>query len=125
MDRTIRALANAHCNTGENPYWKPADGSVWWTDIPNGKVYRYDAKHDAAAGDFVAVYDEPTPVGGFTLQTDGTWLLFRAADLATLTPDGRVTILMPYSDDGMTRFNDVQADPEGRVFAGTMGRTND
>ena len=32
-------------------------------------------------------------------------------------------MLREFADDGMERFNDVIADPEGRVFAGTIGRT--
>jgi D-xylonolactonase len=34
-------------------------------------------------------------------------------------------IVLPYTDDGMSRFNDVQADLEGRVFAGTIGKTKE
>jgi D-xylonolactonase len=62
-------------------------------------------------------------VGGFTFQENGDLLLFRINDLALLRPDGSVKLLAPFADDGMTRFNDVLADPEGRVFAGTIGRT--
>src|SRR5262249_46049555 len=35
---------------------------------------------------------------------------------------GRLAILRTFTDDGMDRFNDVIADPEGRVFAGTIGK---
>jgi D-xylonolactonase len=60
-------------------------------------------------------------VGGFTLQADGDLLLFRVADLALLHTDGRVEVLREFVDEGAVRFNDVIADPEGRVFAGTIG----
>ena len=120
MDRTITALVNEHCDTGENPFWLP-DDSVWWTDIPAGKIFRYDNR----AGTHTTVYDQRIAVGGFTRQADGNWLLFRERDIATMTPDGTVETVIDYTDDGMTRFNDVQADPQGRVFAGTIGKTKE
>lgn len=115
---TITPLVNEHCATGENPYWNPDDGCVYWTDIPNGKLFRYDP----ATGAHRTIYHD-APVGGFTLQADGNWLLFRVHDIALLTPDGQVTVLLPFQDETAKRFNDVIADPEGRVYAGTMGAT--
>lgn len=120
MDLTITALVNEHCHTGENPFWI-ADGTVWWTDIPAGKIYRYDVR----SGTHETVYDQRVQVGGFTRQADGNWLLFRESDFATLSPDGKVTVVKAYTDDGMSRFNDVQADLKGRVFAGTIGKTSE
>nr|CAA9210589.1 hypothetical protein AVDCRST_MAG63-1515 [uncultured Armatimonadetes bacterium] len=120
---TTTPLVNEHCATGENPYWRPDDGRVYWTDIPNGRIYRYDP----ATGAHETVYDDPgAQVGGFTLQADGDWLLFRETDIATMAADGRhVRTVLPFRDEGAKRFNDVIADPEGRVFAGTIGVTKE
>lgn len=114
----ITPLINEHCELGENPLWNPGDGCLYWTDITAGKVHRIRlaTKHHA-------VIYRGEPVGGFTFQADGGLLLFRVNDLALLRPDGRVEVLRPFLDDGMQRFNDVIADPEGRVFAGTIGKT--
>ncbi len=111
-------LANEHCDTGENPLWDPEEGCVYWTDIPNGKLFRYDLD----AGLHRQIYSGP-PVGGFTLHEGGGLLLFRVTDIAHLASDGSVRTLVEYTDPGMERFNDVIADPEGRVFAGTIGNT--
>jgi D-xylono/L-arabinono-1,4-lactonase len=117
-DARISLLANEHCQTGENPYWDPVTDCVYWTDIPNGKLFRYDR----ATGTHRTIYEGP-PVGGFTRQADGTLLLFRVDDIAVLDlADGSVRSLIPFADEGSVRFNDVIADPEGRVFAGTIGR---
>jgi D-xylonolactonase len=113
---TITPLVNEHCDTGENPYWTSSDHSVHWTDIPRGKLFRLDTR----TGVHETIY-QGEPVGGFTLQKDGAWLLFRVNDIARMTPDGTVTRLLPFVDDTAERFNDVIADPEGRVFAGTIG----
>lgn len=111
-------LANEHCDTGENPLWDPAEGCVYWTDIPNGRLFRYDLD----AGTHRQIYSGP-PVGGFTLHEGGGLLLFRVNDIALLPPGGSARTLVEYTDPGMERFNDVIADPEGRVFAGTIGKT--
>jgi D-xylonolactonase len=117
MDEPI-LLSNEHCQTGENPYWSPKERAVYWTDIPAGRIYRYDL--DTAT--HTCVY-RGAPVGGFTIQADGSLLLFRVNDIAVLLPDGRERVLLHFDDPDADRFNDVIADPEGRVFAGTMGKS--
>jgi D-xylonolactonase len=59
--------------------------------------------------------------GGFTLQEDGSLLLFQDGPIAVLGADGKVREVAANACPGNERFNDVIADPEGRVFAGTMG----
>ncbi|MES2465284.1 MAG: SMP-30/gluconolactonase/LRE family protein [Armatimonadota bacterium] len=113
---TITPLGNEHCDTGENPYWTSSDGCVYWTDIPRGKLFRYDTQ----TGTHETIY-QGEPVGGFTLQKDGSWLLFRVNDIVRMTPEGVVTSLLPFADETAQRFNDVIADAQGRVFAGTIG----
>lgn len=115
----ISTLINDHCELGENPLWNPEDGALFWTDIRGGTVHRFHL----ASGKHEVVY-RGVAVGGFTLQLDGALLLFRVNDIALLYPDGRVEVMREFSDEGAARFNDVIADPEGRVFAGTIGRTD-
>ncbi|MBA3480416.1 MAG: SMP-30/gluconolactonase/LRE family protein [Pirellulales bacterium] len=112
----IKITADTHCELGENPLWDPQRQCVYWTDITAGKIYC----HETPTGRHRVVY-EGELVGGFTLQDSGDLLLFRMNDLALLHPNGQTTALRKYSDEGMERFNDVIADPEGRVFAGTIG----
>ena len=62
-------------------------------------------------------------VGGFTLEADGMLLLFRVNDLARFNPaNGDCQPVRKFTDPGMQRFNDVMADPAGRVYAGTIGK---
>jgi D-xylono/L-arabinono-1,4-lactonase len=114
----IMLLINDHCELGENPLWRPEDGCLYWTDITGGKVHRFHL----ATREHRVIYSGET-VGGFTFQEDGDLLLFRVRDIALLRKDGRVEVARAFSDEGMERFNDVIADPEGRVFAGTIGTT--
>ena len=111
-------LFNAHCELGENPLWHAQDGCLYWTDIMGGKVHRLAL----ATGRHEVIYTDGL-VGGFTFQANGDLLLFRAGDIAALKPDGWVEVVQRFKDEGTERFNDVIADPEGRVLAGTIGTT--
>lgn len=113
-----KVLINERCELGENPLWNPDNGCLYWEDITGGRIHRYEL----ATGRHEVIYRGEC-VGGFTLQANGDLLLFRISDLALLHPDGQVQVLQTFADEGMRRFNDVIADPEGRVFAGTIGRT--
>lgn len=116
MNTEIEALANEHCETGENPFWIPETQQFLWEDIPNGRIFRLDVK----SGIHETIYDDVL-VGGFTVQTDDTLLLFRDHDIAVLQEDGSVKVLRDDIDPATGRFNDVMAVPSGRVLAGTMG----
>ena len=35
-------IANYACETGENPLWHPIERRLYWCDIPNGRLFRYD-----------------------------------------------------------------------------------
>ncbi|MEO6787563.1 MAG: SMP-30/gluconolactonase/LRE family protein [Chthoniobacteraceae bacterium] len=117
-DRTISTLINEHCELAENPLWRVEDGCLYWTDITAGKLHRMHIE----GGAHEIIY-HGVPVGGFTFQANGDLMLFRVKDIALLHPDGEVETVRAFEDEGTERFNDVIADPEGRVFAGTIGRT--
>lgn len=117
----VRIVADFACECGEGPLWHPSEKKLYWTDIPTGRLFRYDPATDEAE----QVY-EGRPVGGFTLQADGSLLLFRDQGNVVVWQPGdgggeiTRTIVEEIPDERGTRFNDVFADPEGRVYCGTM-----
>lgn len=113
----VEILADYACNTGEGPSWHPDEQAVYWTDIPAGKLFRYDVK----TGAHEQVY-EGRSVGGMTIQPDGSMLLFRDKGNVVQWKGGKelATLIEAVPELESTRFNDVIADPEGRVYAGTM-----
>ena len=109
-------IADYACHTGENPLWHPYEKRLYWLDIPAGRMFRYDP----ASGQHEQFYNGDV-VGGFTIQEDGALLLFMAKGAVKIWRDGELTtIIDEIPDERTTRFNDVIADPEGRVFCGTM-----
>jgi len=110
-------LVDYSCVTGECPLWHPQEQCVYWVDIPKGRLLRYypsSRKHEIAL-------EDPLMIGGFTIQQDGALLLFMEHGAIKQLKDGKLTtVFEDLPDERDSRFNDVIADPEGRVFCGTM-----
>ncbi len=109
-------IADFRCVTGESPIWHPDEQRLYWLDIPEGRMFRYHP----ASGHHEEVYQGDV-VGGLTIQSDGTLLLFMARGAVKIWRDGELTtVIDQIPDERESRFNDVIADPAGRVFCGTM-----
>jgi D-xylonolactonase len=108
-------VVNYECECGENPLWHPLEKRLYWVDIIKGRIFRFDplsGKHEMCY--------EDVPVGGFTIQKDGALLLFRTKGEVVLLHDGKITnVIKEIPEEREHRFNDVIADPNGRVFCGT------
>lgn len=108
--------SDQRCTVGEGPLWHSDDGRVYWTDNVEGAMYRYDPE----TGDTERFY-EGDVVGAFTIQADGSLLLFMEEGRVAHWDGGDVTdVIDGVSQEAGMRFNDVIADPRGRVFCGTM-----
>ena len=109
-------VADTKLVTGEGPLWHPKEEKLYWLDIPNGIILRYDPN----TGSHEQVYQGEV-IGGFTIQEDGALLLFMEKGAVKIWRDGELSaVIDEIPDERETRFNDVIADPEGRVFCGTM-----
>lgn len=111
-----RVAARVPSWIGEGALYHPDQEAVYWVDIPPGDLYRYDPATD----DHELLHTDP-PIGGFTFQADGSVLYFGGEGRVRIWDDGETESVREdiEGEEGM-RFNDVIADPEGRVFAGTM-----
>ncbi len=109
-------IADYQCVTGEGPLWQPDEQCVYWVDIPLGRMFRYDP----ATGKHEQFY-EGGVIGGYTLQADGSFLLFMDKGAIKILRNGKLmTVLDGIPGEEASRFNDVIADPRGGVFCGTM-----
>jgi D-xylonolactonase len=117
MQSEPELIVDEPCVVGEGPLWNPDDGRVYWVDIPAGRLYRYDP----ASGTHECCYEAGVMLGGFTLQEDGALLLFLERGAVQVWRDGQTdTLIDEIPDERDSRFNDVIADPAGRVLCGTM-----
>lgn len=113
-------LVDFHGHNAENPLWHPHHQYLYWTDIPTGRMFRYYPHTDT----YEQIYSGE-PVGGFTIQEDGSLLLFKTKGTVEIWNDGKITTVIPFIPEAIeTRFNDAIADPEGRVYSGIMATEN-
>ena len=114
---TLQALPVEPSLLGESPFWHPEEQALYWCDIPGRRLNRY---HPASAGhrhwDFETepCCCAPMLSGQLMLaMRDGLWRF----DPAT----GQRSRLAgtPYQTD-RDRFNDGKADPQGRLWVGTI-----
>jgi D-xylonolactonase len=109
-------IADYACEIGENPLWHPMERRLYWCDIPTGRLFRYDP----ATGTHEQCY-KGRPIGGFAIQADGSLLLFMdQGDIAIWREGTPIKGISQVASERSSRFNDVIADPCGRVFCGTM-----
>ena len=110
-----KILLNHPHHNAEVPTWHPQLQCLYWTDIPQGKMYRYHPQ-----GKPEQIY-AGEPVGGFTIQKDGSLLLFKTKGTIEHWQEGQIkTIMAEIPAERLTRFNDAIADPLGRVYSGTV-----
>lgn len=116
MKFEIERVADTECGVGEGPLWHTDEQVLYWRDLTQGDIYRYNPNTD----EHDILHSTPL-VGGFTIQEDGSLLLFMEDGRIQAWDHGRTeTILEDIPAERGGRFNDVIADPRGRVFAGTI-----
>ena len=101
---------------GEGPCWDPAEGALYWTDIPACRVHRL-----AADGTHTA-WDAGQPVGAIVLRAGGGLVLAAKDGFWTLDPATGELALLAHAEPDVqeNRMNDGACDKAGRFFAGTM-----
>ena len=113
----IEVLADYKCHLGEGPLWHPTENKLYWLDIHQGMVLAYNLSDNK----YRVVY-EGEPVGGMTLQDDGSLLFLMTAGKIGVWRKGKLNIVSQITDEYERgrRFNDAIADPVGRVFTGSF-----
>ncbi len=105
------------CDLGEGSLWDERGQVLYWVDIIQNKVFRFDPKNGSNLA-----FDVGENIGTVVLTANDKLLLALRSGFAWLDPEtGSVTwISNPESDKPHTRFNDGKCDPRGRFWAGTM-----
>jgi sugar lactone lactonase YvrE len=102
---------------GEGPVWDPRIGRVVWVDIPNATVFVTDPADGATVARRL-----PSAVGVVLPRAAGGYVAALQDGFYVLPEEGEPELIAPVeADDPGTRMNDGETDPQGRLWAGTMG----
>ena len=115
-----KILVDCNDSNAENPLWHPQHQYLYWTDIPCGEMFCYYPQTDT----YERIYSGE-PVGGFTIQADGSLLLFKTKGTVEIwNKEETITLINSIPEAKNSRFNDAIADPEGRVYSGIIATEN-
>ena len=113
---TVEIITDFRSKIGEGPLWHPIEKALYWVDIPEGKVIRFDPFDDN-----YEICFSGEPVSGITVQSDGALLIFLQKGVIVRLQKGKLTVILE-NIKGFQGFglNDMIADPLGRVFWGSI-----
>jgi sugar lactone lactonase YvrE len=102
---------------GESPLWHPGEGVLYWCDIPGRRLHRYDPH-----GDRHRQWDLDAEPGCIVPLADGALLMPCRDGLwrFDVNQGRRERVAPPPYDPAGERFNDGKADPQGRLWVGTI-----
>jgi sugar lactone lactonase YvrE len=112
-----RLVWDLKADLGEGPVWVERDAALWFTDIKQQKVYRFDPA-SGERGDWNA----PQQVGFVLPAASGGFVAGLQSGLHRFDPDSGTFDLIVEVDAELpdNRLNDGVVDPKGRIWFGTM-----
>ncbi len=119
---TWQCLTDEPDALGESPFWHPSEHTLYWIDIPGRALRR--ANGFTGASERWTLPSEP----GCIAPARGGGLVVALRDGLYRAPawGGALERLQPAPyDTATTRFNDGRADPEGRLWVGTIYEPRD
>lgn len=101
----------------EGPVWDHRTHTLWWVDIPNGLLYRYNPTDESYLS-----YSVGQALGAAVPRSQGGFVLALANGFAFFDPETNSIehLVDPEEELPHNRFNDGKVDPVGRFWAGTM-----
>jgi sugar lactone lactonase YvrE len=117
MSNTPSSLCSVGATLGEGPVWNERDGALWFVDIKEQRVYRFDP-----VGSVLRSWNAPDPVGWILPDDEGMFVVGLKSGLHRFEPaSGTFTLLDdPEPDLPGNHLNDATVDQEGGIWFGTM-----
>lgn len=114
---TPRLVVASACTLGEAPLWDPGRGVLWWVDIQERALWRFDPRDGAATRQALPV--QATALG---LCADGRFVMAAREGVGLFDPDqGAFTLrAQPEPDRPHNRTNDGHVGADGAFWFGTM-----
>lgn len=118
----VRVAVASAALLGESPFWHPRERALYYCDIPDRKLQRFDP----VSGELLH-WDFDTELASCAPCVDGQLLLAMRDGLWRFDPQGgaRKRLAEPPYDPAKERFNDGKCDPQGRFWVGTIYEPRD
>jgi D-xylonolactonase len=111
----LEIIAQDNNLCGEGPIWDAAKGRMLWNDIESSLVYQLDL-----ASSEKTIISHDLNVAGIALDQSGNLIFAGATGLHLWhRQDAYQTLVSEYEGETLA-FNDILADPKGRIYAGTV-----
>lgn len=111
----IEIVADSHDRCGEAPIWDAQRQRLVWTDIESGLVFEYLP----AAGQ-KSILNQGLTVSGIALNRTGELVFGGAGGLHLWKGQGHYRTIVAEHKGMPMCFNDIIADPRGRIYGGTI-----
>lgn len=117
----VRCVLPWQATVGESPVWSVAEQSLYWVDIQQKKIHRFNP----ARGEN-ETFSLPEIVTCIALRTAGGLALTLRKHFAFYDPATTKLERLAEVESQLpgNRFNDGKCDPQGRFWAGTMDTVN-
>jgi len=115
----IEHVLAAQNELGEGPLWDYREQALYWVDLLQGRLFRL---HPASGQ--LERFEVGLPIGCLALRAAGGLAMATRDGFALWDPATRELRLVadPEANRPDNRFNDGAVDPQGRFWAGTMGK---
>lgn len=111
-------VADVGATLGEGPVWIAREQAVYWVDIPERRIFRW------SEDDGARTIDMPRHVCSLLPRASGGFVGGGYDGFLALGPDFSIEVIgNPEPGLPRNRFNDGKLDRSGRLWAGTMDRT--
>lgn len=109
-------VVEAGCWLAEGPCWHGAEQSLYWTDVPARRLYRW------SPGQGLHHWDVPNMITALAPRTRGGLIVAEVHGLSFFdTGSGKLTpFVAPEANKPLNRSNDGGCDRQGRFWYGTM-----
>jgi sugar lactone lactonase YvrE len=115
MASNLQVVARENNLCGEAPIWDNGRSRLIWTDIEGKKVFQLMPRTGAHA-----VISQGLPVSGIALHKSRSLVFAGETGLHLWKGPGDVRTILSEHDGQKLLFNDIIADPKGRIYAGTV-----
>ncbi|HEV2865418.1 MAG TPA: SMP-30/gluconolactonase/LRE family protein [Allosphingosinicella sp.] len=117
MTSVPESVCDTGATLGEGPVWIGRDSALWFVDIKQKRIYRFDP-----AGGSLRSFEAPEQVGWVLPANDGTLLAGLQSGIHRFDPDtGAFSLVAEVEPDRpANRLNDAASDPSGRIWFGSM-----